>query len=960
MSKVLNCANTPVDKAIAYAQEQCSADGKSMAEYFSDFKTNYLLLQDKCDLALDLPRIEMPVIEPEQMDDFQESLSQGHIDVKEPVAKTPQSKSKYPTDLGFDLRGRQWLYRGTRDGAIEDDILDTQMTEIAVADLKPSQSQIWLEKVVGMSLYFGPLKQSSEFLHEAPIIVSSDGYILDGHHRFGAAMVSNPSLKLTALKVDMEIRELVKMARSYGNAIGNEQKAAESFEAEYFKRDGYDAETQTIPSTKVVVIDGEEYDIYIGDLYGYGWDGSQLSYQQYKKIMSYNLNIYIQSKNGDGKGNWLIGEKRKGVEDWLKRKFNPKEIYFDDDHDYSEGARDDGLVDKTGNIHTIWFSLNNKVLEFFGIKIPSKPPSKKDCSKGHTWSNAYIRNDYGLEDDGTASVEYGQRCEVCDVERRGSIGGDVSWDMDAESFEAEMDKVVDVDCVNIVSKKSAFTGKDRNFYRVSFRDSGQYDRFGIPAWASKAAKTMGEKYYGVSGCQMVMGMLPSGKWQIQAILIPNTEKMNKQKALKIANHMQDRIEKEGKWAKKKCREDEIIQIYQADEYGAETFDADEAEMSEIKNKARYEKIVNYMEKLGFTMKPYDVSFGSYDYIQFDPPFYVKAPNGEQVKCQLFYNLAADEFFVEGYYYNNLDYDENDVPTGIPTIKTMKDKLNTYGFHNLYFDDWNDINTLLYILDWDDEKGTSERSCSHEDLQIKTMELDGLTNQLLLTLDCNACGKRTSTSASLNQGWDAETFNAMSFNQWSQDEMNEELHGGRNMQFKEWLDDEVHTHGNIPLKEWGYEEEHDEPEHQHAETFNADVDTETKDYWYDNIKNSWEGYGLERYQNAKLNRSMKSCVKDWLADNPNELAYMVQDNHEINEEAMDGDYKIPSKQMMKKEVAYLKSVFRKVADEMDKNGEWDRYSHKVNFDAESMVRKPAYGLFGLSFITGILLNMARKD
>jgi hypothetical protein len=40
-----------------------------------------------------------------------------------------------------------------------------------------------------------------------------------------------------------------------------------------------------------------------------------------------------------------------------------------------------------------------------------------------------------------ASVEYGQRCEVCDVERRGSIGGDVSWDMDAETFEMQpMDK----------------------------------------------------------------------------------------------------------------------------------------------------------------------------------------------------------------------------------------------------------------------------------------------------------------------------------------------------------------------------------------------------------------------------------------------------------------------------------------------------------------------------------------
>lgn len=536
MGKVLNCANTPVDEAIAYTQEQCSADGKSMAEYFSDFKTNYLLLQDKCELALDLPRIEMPVIEPEQMDEFQESLSKGHIDVKEPVAKAPQSKSKYPTDLGFDLRGRQWLYRGTRDGAIEDDILDAKMTEIAVADLKPSQSQIWLEKVVGMSLYFGPLKQSSEFLHEAPIIVSRDGYILDGHHRFGAAMISNPSLKLTALKVDMEIRELVKMARSYGNAIGNEQKAAETFNA--------------------------------------------------KESFSSKLARY-----GDGKRVINKKNKEKGV-----------------------------------------------------LKVTERPVIYSGVNMGISTSYEvyYDKGTHFYTDNFTTLM---RKFTPIDDEKN------------AESFEAEMDKVVDVDCVNIVSKKSSFTGKDRNFYRVSFRDSGQYDRFGIPAWASKAAKTMGEKYYGVSGCQMVMGMLPSGKWQIQAILIPNTEKMNKQKALKIANHMQDRIEKEGKWAKKKCREDEIIQIYQADEYGA------------------------------------------------------------------------------------------------------------------------------------------------------------------------------------------ESFNAMSFNQWSQYEMNEELHGGRNMQFKEWLDDEVHTHGNIPLKEWGYEEEHDEPEHQHA---------------------------------------------------------------------------------------------------------------------ESMVRKPAYGLFGLSFITGILLNMARKD
>lgn len=179
------------------------------------------------------------------------------------------------------------------------------------------------------------------------------------------------------------------------------------------------AETRKIPTTKVVIIDGEEYRIEIDILYGYGWDGSQLSYQQYKKIMSYDLNIPIQSKNGNSLGE----NERKEIEDWLKRKFNPKRIWVDGD------SRRYGKT--TENYNTIWFILNDKVLEFFGIKIPSK----KDCSKGHTWSNAYIRNDYGLDDDGTASVEYGQRCELCDVERRGSIGGDVLWDKNAETFD---------------------------------------------------------------------------------------------------------------------------------------------------------------------------------------------------------------------------------------------------------------------------------------------------------------------------------------------------------------------------------------------------------------------------------------------------------------------------------------------------------------------------------------------
>jgi len=49
-------------------------------------------------------------------------------------------------------------------------------------------------------------------------------------------------------------------------------------------------------------------------------------------------------------------------------------------------------------------------------------------------------------------------------------------------------------------------------------------------------------------------------------------------------------------------------------------------------------------------------------------------------------------------------------------------------------------------------------CSHDNLGIKTMEQ--LNGELLLTLVCDACGKRTSTSAPIeSDAWDAESFAA---------------------------------------------------------------------------------------------------------------------------------------------------------------------------------------------------------
>ncbi len=87
------------------------------------------------------------------------------------------------------------------------------------------------------------------------------------------------------------------------------------------------------------------------------------------------------------------------------------------------------------------------------------------------------------------------------------------------------------------------------------------------------------------------------------------------------------------------------------------------------------------------------------------------------------------------------------------------------------------------------------ACSHENLSIKTMEV--LNGELLLTLDCDKCGKRTSTSASLNQGWEAEDLNT-----WAQQELSSH---GKNVSFKDFIKKEIKSHGNIDLVDWAKHE-----------------------------------------------------------------------------------------------------------------------------------------------------------
>jgi hypothetical protein len=74
-------------------------------------------------------------------------------------------------------------------------------------DLKASQSEFDMNKVALMM--DEPIKAQSG------VIVSNDNYILDGHHRWIVAY--NKNMKLTVLKVDLPILELMRLSKTFEN-----------------------------------------------------------------------------------------------------------------------------------------------------------------------------------------------------------------------------------------------------------------------------------------------------------------------------------------------------------------------------------------------------------------------------------------------------------------------------------------------------------------------------------------------------------------------------------------------------------------------------------------------------------------------------------------------------------------------------------------------------------------------
>jgi len=232
----INVGATSVADAVRYAERTYKSFGLSVEDDLPNLDSNTARLRSVMRYALDIPRIDMPVIEPTDIKKFEKRLAGGHLDIFQPWADLSQAYGpefaaamhgdRFPgwADMKGGAKGKAWVTLGLLDGDPGDDKVRAKIEMVEVGKLKPLQSEIWYDKLIASILGFGVPTPGSFILTNATIIVSKEGYILDGHHRFGQAMLASPKLKIKALKIDLDIDTLLKVGRSYGSALGRAPK----------------------------------------------------------------------------------------------------------------------------------------------------------------------------------------------------------------------------------------------------------------------------------------------------------------------------------------------------------------------------------------------------------------------------------------------------------------------------------------------------------------------------------------------------------------------------------------------------------------------------------------------------------------------------------------------------------------------------------------------------------------
>ena len=144
---------------------------------------------------------ELQEIIREQIKIIQEDANPAELDPK----RFPLKLSAVATDVA-DAQQDAKDGQDDVDKGSADDVIGVNSASFSVQQLKPSQSSMNIEKALSMAL--GMIQNDSPG-GDLGAFISSDNHIMDGHHRWVATAMVDPSAKIGGFRVDWPATELL-------------------------------------------------------------------------------------------------------------------------------------------------------------------------------------------------------------------------------------------------------------------------------------------------------------------------------------------------------------------------------------------------------------------------------------------------------------------------------------------------------------------------------------------------------------------------------------------------------------------------------------------------------------------------------------------------------------------------------------------------------------------------------
>lgn len=202
----------------AFAEAIFKANNRDLDDQLPEFDQNFLLAKNRTRIGK-TQRKDMPVINDNQVRQFQQRLKDGHLDIERPLSPYTVPQNPWPEGLkGEDAE--EFVRRGLDDKDLGDDKIKVTNAKVKAKDLNPIQRQIYFDKSISATGEFG-VPSTRSFLQKSLTIMSEDNYIIDGHHRWLSSVLIDPGMTMSGIKIGLPISKLLPLSLAYGDAIGN-------------------------------------------------------------------------------------------------------------------------------------------------------------------------------------------------------------------------------------------------------------------------------------------------------------------------------------------------------------------------------------------------------------------------------------------------------------------------------------------------------------------------------------------------------------------------------------------------------------------------------------------------------------------------------------------------------------------------------------------------------------------